>query len=250
MSNSQNIYDDPAFFKGYHDLRERDDNHNVLVEQPAMAKLLPDLQGKTVLDLGCGCGWNCKDFISRGAAHVVGIDISENMLNVARVESADPHIEYHRMDMTEISALTEQVDMVYSSLAFHYIENFPQLLADITRLLVPGGMLLFSQEHPLNTATIDEKISCFHRDEHGTPIAYTFSDYNRPGKRTVTWFVEGVEKYHRPMGVIITDIARAGLIIEEVCEPTASDWALVKRPALIKEEIKPCFLIIRARKPF
>lgn len=249
MSNSQNIYDNPIFFQGYHDLRERDDNHNVLVEQPAMTKLLPDLQGKTVLDLGCGCGWNCKDFIARGAVRVVGIDISENMLAVAHKESADSRIEYRRMDMTDLSSLTEHFDMVYSSLAFHYVEDFPELLADITRLLTPDGILLFSQEHPLNTATIDETVSRFHRDEQGTPIAFTFSDYNRPGKRTVTWFVDGVEKYHRPMGMLLTDIARAGLVIEQVCEPTAPDWALAKRPVLVKEEIKPCFLIVRARKP-
>lgn len=242
MNKSQNIYDDPTFFQGYRDLRDRDDNHNILIEQPAMTELLPDLTGKTVLDLGCGCGGNCLDFVRRGAVHVVGVDISENMLAAAREEADNPRIEYRRMDMTELSILTEQFDFVYSSLAFHYIEDFPKLLADIRACLKSNGILLFSQEHPLNTTE-----GYFNRDEHGNRVSYTFFDYNVPGKRVVKWFVDGVEKYHRPMGQILTDLAHAGFTIEEVSEPTPKDWALERRPELIKERIKPCFLIIRAR---
>lgn len=47
---NQNIYDNDTFFKGYKTLRESENNYNDLLEQPAMAKLLPDLTDKTVLD--------------------------------------------------------------------------------------------------------------------------------------------------------------------------------------------------------
>ncbi len=241
MGKSQNIYDDQTFFDGYRALRERDDNHNVLIEQPAMAALLPDLAGKRVLDLGCGCGGNCLDFVRRGASRVLGVDLSENMLSIAQAEASDPRIEYRRMDMTELSAIDEQFDLVYSSLAFHYIEDLPDLLREIYTHLAPDGKLLFSQEHPLNTTE-----GHFNRDEQGNPCSYTLFDYNVAGKRVTTWFVEGVEKYHRPMGHILSALAHAGFRIEEVREPIAEDWALAKRPALIKELIKPCFLIVRA----
>ena len=89
----------------------------------------------------------------------------------------------------------------------------------------------------------------FNKDHDGNPLSYTIFDYNVPGKRETEWFVKGVEKYHRPMGQIMSALAHAGFIIEEVCEPTASADALKKRPALVKERIKPCFLIVRARKP-
>lgn len=62
----QNIYDNLEFFNAYKMLRETDDNYNDLLEQPAMKKLLPDLTDKRVLDLGCGFGNNCMDFIKRG----------------------------------------------------------------------------------------------------------------------------------------------------------------------------------------
>lgn len=74
MSN-QNIYDNETFFEGYKKLRESENNYNDLLEQPAMANMLPDLIGKKVLDLGCGYGHNCIDFVKRGAEKVIGIDI-------------------------------------------------------------------------------------------------------------------------------------------------------------------------------
>lgn len=86
----QNIFDNQNFFDGYRELRSNDNCLNDLLEQPAMKKLLPDLQGKTVLDIGCGYGHNCLDFIKRGAKKVIGIDISEKMLDVAKKESATP----------------------------------------------------------------------------------------------------------------------------------------------------------------
>jgi hypothetical protein len=60
--------------------------------------------------------------------------------------------------------------------------------------------------------------------------------------------VDGVEKYHRPMGMILTTVARSGFMIQDVIEPVPDDAALHRRPALIKEWTKPCFLIIRAQK--
>ena len=245
MGKSQNIYDNPYFFEGYRALRDRDDNHNVLIEQPAMAALLPDLEGKSVLDLGCGAGGNCLDFVHRGAARVLGIDISENMLCTARREAADPKIEYRAADMCALGEQVrgEQFDLIYSSLAFHYIEDFDRLCADIYTLLSKDGILLFSQEHPLNTTE-----GHFNKNDDGGIVSYTVSDYNRAGKRTTHWFVDGVEKYHRPMGQIITSLAHAGFVIKEVFEPVPEEWALQRRPALIKEWTKPCFLIVRAAK--
>lgn len=247
MNESQNIYDNPVFFEGYRKLREREDNYNVLLEQPAMAELLPALEGKTVLDLGCGYGNNCRDFVVRGADRVVGIDVSHKMLEVAETENAMPQIEYRCMDMAGLSSLSEPFDFVYSSLAFHYIEDFGKLMSDINVLLNPEGMLLYSQEHPLTTATVDDG-GHFNRDENGNHVSYTFSNYNESGKREASWFVNGVVKYHRPMGEILTTTARSGFVIDTVCEPTPKPWAVEKNPALAKEWLKPCFLIVRARK--
>ena len=247
LMNQQNLYDNPDFFDGYFALRDRDDNYNDLLEQPAMAELLPDLSDKAVLDLGCGFGKNCLDFVRRGAKRVVGVDISQKMLSAAKAESCDPKIEYLNMSMTDIASIHETFDFVYSSLAFHYIEDFLKLMRDISHLTSAEGTLLFSQEHPIITATIDG-LGHFNKDENGNRVSYTFSDYNRSGRREIHWFIDGVVKYHRPMGALLTAIADAGFVIEVVCEPTPKDWAIKKLPAIAKEFIKPNFLIVKARK--
>ncbi len=245
--SEQNIFDNAQFFEGYKSIRERDNNLNILLEQPAMARLLPDVQGKSVLDLGCGYGHNCMAFVSKGADRVVGIDISERMLEVARAESAHNRIEYVNMSMTDVHTLEGEFDLIYSSLAFHYIEDFEALAKDIYSKLNSGGCLLFSQEHPIVTATIDGK-GHFNYDEEGNRVSYTFSNYNQMGKREMSWIIDGVIKYHRPLGYIITTLAKAGFIIDTVEEPVPERWAIEKLPTIVKEYLKPNFLIIKAYK--
>lgn len=246
MSN-QNIFDNEIFFEGYRALRDNDINYNDLLEQPAMAKMLPDLNGKFVLDLGCGYGHNCLDFVNRGAEKVVGIDISEKMLSVAREESSHSKIEYRNMSMTDISKLDEKFDFIYSSLAFHYVKDFDAFANDMYLVLNNGGQLLFSQEHPIITATVDGN-GHFNKDENGNRVSYTFSNYNEPGERKIHWYVDGVVKYHRTVSNIINALAKAGFVIEEVCEPVPEEWAIGKLPTIVKEYIKPNFFIVKARK--
>lgn len=243
----QNIFDNSTFFDGYKKLRESDTNSNDLLEQPAMRKLIPDLNGKSVIDLGCGYGHNCNDFVKRGADCVTGIDISDKMLDIAKTENADTKITYIKMSMDKIGSLNRKFDFIYSSLAFHYIEDFDAFAKSLYQSLNDGGILLFSQEHPIITSTIDGK-GHFNKDKHGNKISYTFSDYHKPGKRTVTWYVDGVIKYHRTFSDVVNALANAGFIIEQIVEPLPEEWAIQKLPALAKEYIKPNFLIIRAKK--
>lgn len=243
---SQNIYDNEVFFKEYMKLRG-EKSYNDLLEQPAMNKLLPDIKGKTILDIGCGYGHNSFSFAQNGAKKVVGIDLSQKMLEVAEKEFSHPNVEYCRMDMSELSALTQKFDLVYSSLAFHYAENFNKLMEDIYSLLNEGGYLIYSQEHPIVTATMDCK-GHHNMDENGNFISYTFSDYGKSGQRVGPWFVDGVINYHRSMGEIISTIAHTGFILKDMVEPAPEPWAIKEKPDLVKEFIKPTFLVIKAKK--
>ena len=247
MAENQNVFDNSEFFEKYKQLREKEINLNELLEQPAMAKLLPNLEGMRVLDLGCGYGHNCVDFINRGAEKVVGVDISEKMLSVAKKEAVSENIEYINMSMTDIDKLQGKFDMLYSSLAFHYVEDFSDFAGKMYEALNEGGYLLFSQEHPIITATVDGK-GHFNYDESGKRVSYTFSNYNEMGKRHISWLIEDVIKHHRTLGKIITDLAKAGFVIDTVLEPLPEEWAIKKFPDIVKEYIKPNFLIVKARK--
>ena len=122
---AQNIYDDPTFFASYIALRQNPNSANEMLEKPALFSLAPDLGGKRVLDLGCGCGENCAEFFRRGAASVTGVDISERMLAVARSEQ--PDAVFLRADMEALPAFAQPFDVVFSSLAVHYVKDFPKL---------------------------------------------------------------------------------------------------------------------------
>ena len=77
---TQNIYDNPEFFAGYSQLRRSREGLDGMPEWATLRAMLPDLAGLRVVDLGCGFGWFCRWARAAGAASVLGLDVSENML--------------------------------------------------------------------------------------------------------------------------------------------------------------------------
>lgn len=243
---SQSVFDNEVFFEKYRELRKKEYNYNSLVEQPAIKKLLPELKGKRVLDLGCGYGENCIDFIKKGAIEVVGIDISKKMLNIAEQENSNELVKYLLMDMSKIEDLRQKFDVVFSSLAFHYVKDFKKLILDIRNLLNDRGILLFSQEHPYTTAP--KGGPAWTKDGNGNKIHYNLSDYMYSGQRHMKWFVDNVEKYHRPISEIFNSIISTGFVINNVVEPVPDEYALEKRPDFIDEFDKTTCIIIKSTK--
>lgn len=244
MSKSQNIYDNQEFFDGYRKLRENPYSANNVEEKPALFSLSPDLHGKAVLDLGCGYGENCAMFRELGAAVVTGVDLSEKMLAIAGAEH--PDIEFLRGDMSDLSFIRRKYDVIFSSLALHYIEDFDALVKDVYNLLTPGGIFVFSQEHPLSTAPIGG--SSWTKDADGNVLHYNLSDYTRCGKRTTRWFVDGVEKYHRTFSEIVNALVGAGFSIEKMLEPIPDEETVRRDSRWERYFHKPNFLLIKAMK--
>ena len=242
----QNIFDNETFFENYQKLREREVNANNLFEIPERFKLLPDLKGLRILDLGCGSGEHCGEYIEMGAKTVTGLDISEKMLEVARKENSDPDITYLHMPMEDLEKLKGEFDLAISSLALHYIEDFKGVLKNLGRLLVPGGLFVFSQEHPIVTChSVGDR---WGRDENGNKLFAKVSNYGVEGERDTTWFVDNVKIYHRMFSTIVNDLADAGFVIERAVEPLPSEELLEKYPEYYDLFHKPDFLMIRAVK--
>ena len=244
--SKQNIYDNEIFFAGYKAIRDSESNANTLFEIPTLLSLLPDLKDKTVLDLGCGFGEHCRYFADNGAGRVVGIDLSEKMLAIAQKKAGGPQISYFRMAMEDMDQLTEKFDVVVSSLAFHYVQDYAGLVRKIYELLRPEGTLLFSQEHPL--ASCHSGGERWTRDENGSRLYANLANYGVEGERRLTWFVDGVIKYHRTFSTLLNTLIETGFRIEKLVEPVPSDELLQKYPEYGNLFHKPDFLLIKARK--
>ncbi len=240
---TQNIYDDPGFFEGYSRLQRSVDGLAGAAEWPAIRALMPDMHGLDVVDLGCGFGWYCRWAAEQGAASVLGLDVSEKMLERARAQTADARIRYDRADLEKLQLPKAGFDLVYSSLAFHYIEGFAGLLSTIRQALKPGGRLIFSIEHPIYMAPRQPE---WKADAEGGNI-WPLSAYQIEGKRLTNWLAEGVVKQHRTMGTTLNLLIRSGFTIAHVEEWSPSDEDLAIHPDWAIERERPMFLLISTR---
>lgn len=237
---TQNIYDDPGFFEGYSRLQRSVEGLAGAAEWPAIRALLPDLHGLDVVDLGCGFGWFCRWAAEQGAAAVLGLDVSDKMLERARAETTDARIRYDRADLEKLQLPEASFDLVYSSLAFHYIDDFAGLLANIRQALRPGGRLIFSIEHPIYMAPRQPD---WLTDAEGGKT-WPLNAYQIEGKRLTNWLAEGVVKQHRTMGTTLNLLIKSGFAIVHVEEWSPSDEDLALHPDWAIERERPMFLLI------
>ncbi|KAI2620703.1 methyltransferase type 11 [Hypomontagnella submonticulosa] len=239
---SQNIYDQDEFFESYIKLDRQVRGLEGAPEWPQLQAMLPDLNGLAVLDLGCGFGWFSRFARENGAASVRAIDLSERMLCRAREMTNDDKIEYERANLEELTLLENQYDVVFSSLAFHYLVNLPALIMEISRSLKASGRLVFSIEHSIYTAPSKPD---FVVDQETGNRFWPLDDYQKEGPRTTTWFVAGVQKQHRTVGTYINMLLSSGLQLTDFIEWCPSEEEHRRYPT---EVIRPTFLLMGATK--
>jgi ubiquinone/menaquinone biosynthesis C-methylase UbiE len=206
--------------------------------------LLPDLRQLRIVDLGCGFGWFCRWARQQGAAHVLGLDVSERMLARARATTADPAITYTRADLEHLELTPASLDLVYSSLAFHYVERLDRLVGEIYRALVPGGHLVVSVEHPVYTAPSDPKWTLDAAGRKTWPV----DGYLQEGPRSTDWLAKGVIKQHRTLATYVNLLVRSGFSLSRVEEWGPTDAQIAARPILADERQRPPFLFLAARR--
>jgi SAM-dependent methyltransferase len=240
---TQNIYDDPEFYAGYSQLERSIHGLAGAPEWPVIEQLLPQLGGKRVVDLGCGFGWFCRFALERGAAKVLGVDVSEKMISRARETSASS-IEYRRADLETFTLPEASHDLVYSSLAFHYVEDLPSIFAVAHRALVPAGDFVFSMEHPIYMAPEHPGwLLC----ERGTKI-WPLSHYAEEGPRTTNWLARAVVKHHRMLSTTLNMLICSGFILCRLEEFAPTQEQIAANPVLAEERHRPMFLIVKAQR--
>lgn len=244
----QNIYDNEDFFENFKDIRSNEINFNDCIETPILLALLPELRGKTILDIGCGMGQHAKQYSDMGAEFVLGIDISEKMLEYAANHNFAENITYRNLAMEDIRELKQQFDVVTSSLAFDYAEDLNELMKDIYSVMKDDARFVFSISHPMATA-YDGQYPRYTRSEQGERLYANINNYFVEGQRKITWVVDDYELYHRTFSSILNAIIKAGLIVEECQESYVSEELRKRYPDRFDGTIhRPDFLFFRCRK--
>ena len=247
MGSPQNIYDDPEFFAGYARLPRSKLGLSAVYEWPAFQRLLPaSLRDARVLDLGCGLGYFAREARARGAREVVAVDISARMLEEARARTRDPSIVYVRATLEQFEPDRSAFDLVVSTLALHYIADYPAVVRRVAACLVPGGRFAFSVEHPIFTAV---GTGDWHVGPDGTALHWPVDRYRDEGERRTRWFVDGVVRYHRTVETYVNALLEAGLRLVRLEEPEAEAGALADRPEWRDERRRPPFLLLAAERP-
>lgn len=241
----QNKYDDVNFFSAYEKMPRSVKGLEGAGEWHVLRELLPELRNKSVLDLGCGFGWHCRYAREQQARSVIGVDISEKMLQKAREMTNDSLISYIKMPIEDINFSDSQFDVVISSLAFHYIKSFEAICKKVYDCLKPGGTFVFSVEHPIFTSRNEQD---WYYDDKGNRLHWAVDNYQSEGLRETTFLTENVIKYHHTFSTYINDLISTGFIIRIVKEPFPSEEMLKSIPEMKDELRRPMFLIISVEK--
>ena len=235
----ENKYDNDVFFEKYSRMDRSKVGLSGAGEWSELQKLLPDFNGKRVLDLGCGYGWHCIYAAQHGAAYVLGTDISEKMLSVAIGKTNQENMEYRRSAMEDLSFPDKSFDVVISSLAFHYIEDYSALTEKIYRWLTPGGSFVFSVEHPVFTAYGTQE---WYYGENGEILHFPVDNYYYEGKRQAVFLGETVTKYHRTLTTYINTLLTRGFRLRHIVEPMPPE-EILELPGMRDEMRRPMMLL-------
>ncbi|PKS06120.1 hypothetical protein jhhlp_007436 [Lomentospora prolificans] len=250
---AQNIYDRQDFFDAYMKFIDRSSKETELESDPAWSRLsplLPDVTGLDVLDLGCGSGWFCRWAVRSGARSVLGIDISENMLNKARTLTGHdyPAIEYRRADLETLQlpeSDTNKFGLVFSSLTLHYLDNLARTMSLIHRVLSPGSLFVFNVEHPIYTAPRNPHVLV---DSESQDKYWSFANYHEEGERVVDWLAKGVRKWHRTLTGYMDLIFGTGFSLVGFVEWLPKKEELARGTVTEEDQLRPLFLMMSVRK--
>ncbi len=240
----ENKYNEETFFYKYGQMKRSKEGLSGAGEWEALQRLLPDFKNKQVLDLGCGYGWHSIYAAGNGAKFVIGVDLSEKMIEIAREKTTYENVKYQVGAMEDVDFPDETFDVVMSSLAFHYVEDFSSLVENVFRMLKSNGVFVFTVEHPIFTA---EGSQDWVYNDAGEIEHFPVDNYFKEGLRSTQFLEESVTKYHRTMTTYINSLIEAGFTIDRVVEPTPPDH-MMDIPGMKDELRRPMMLIISASK--
>ncbi len=205
--------------------------YNAYYERPATLSLLPPLQNKSVLDVGCGNGWYAEYLLNQGAT-VTAFDYDQVFVQYTRnrIEGAATVIQ---ADLAKPLTFAQDntFDLIVAPLVMHYVQDWLAPFAEFQRVLNPKGTLVFSTHHPF----MDWK-------------SFKLKNYFGNQFLEDEWDIGKVCFYRRPITKISADLQATGFVIERLLEPEITPEFRQAHPnAVERMENNPHFLLVRAR---
>jgi len=235
-------YDNEAFFAEYAKMPRSREGLTAAGEWHQLKPLFPPLEGKCVLDLGCGYGWHCKFSAEKGAKQVLGIDLSRKMIEEARRRNGNSVVDYRVCGIEEYEYPENAWDCVISNLALHYIQDIEWVFQSVYRTLKPGGVFIFNIEHPVFTAGVGQDW-VYARD--GTPQYWPIDRYFMPGERKTHFLGCDVTKQHHTLTQILMGLLHSGFDLKAV-EEAEPPQEMMDIPGMENELRRPMMLLIKA----
>jgi len=227
---------------------------------PAFLEMLPEIDGLSGLDVGCGEGHNTRLLAERGA-RMTGIGISRTFIRHAK-EAEDAHrlgIDYRLTSAVDLPFHEAGFDFVTAFMSLMDIPETERVLAEVLRVLEPGGFFQFSITHPCFDTPHRRNL----RDESGYTYAIEVGDYfvGREGE-VKEWLFSAappdvkvgmtpfrIPVFVRTLSSWLNRLVEAGFLLERFDEPYPSDEAIRARTSLQDAQVVANFLHVRTRKP-
>jgi SAM-dependent methyltransferase len=198
-----------------------------------------------VLDLGCGDGQISRLLATEGASKVVGVDPTWNQIRVAHERGGGA--VFARSEAAQLPFPADSFDAVAACLVFEHIDDVDGAIAEVARVLRPGGQFSFFLNHPLLQTPGSGWI-----DDHTVDPP---EQYWRIGPYLIEQdSVEQVEHgvfirfVHRPLSRYLNALAEQGLLLERMVEPAPPDGFLDRAFEYAEAAAIPRLLYLRLRR--
>jgi SAM-dependent methyltransferase len=177
-------------------------------------RLLGDVAGKDILEVGCGSA-PCARWLADQGAHAVAFDLSAGMLRyaVAANEATGTQVPLVRANAERIPFASASFDVVCSAFGgVPFVPDLDRLLHEVARVLRPGGSWTFAVTHPMRWIFPDDPT------ENGLRVTQSYFDrtpYVEVDGDGVPTYVE----FHRTLGDFVRAIIGAGFTLTDIVEP-------------------------------
>jgi SAM-dependent methyltransferase len=181
----------------------------------AEARLLGDVRGRTVLEVGCGAAQAARWLVSQGAV-VTAFDVSLGQLHQARELDRRTGIAVRRLvqaDAQRLPFADASFEVVVSAFgAIPFVADSAGTMREVARVLRPGGRFVFSTTHPLRWAFPDDP------GPAGLTVRQSYFDRTPYVEEDASGQAVYVE-HHRTVGDRVRELGAAGLVLDDLVEP-------------------------------